>query len=114
MSHKFKTQDQLLNYFKTMIATNEAWAIRALEVVYENQTKSEQATGSTHITNNVGFRRAGSKRLSKIARIHKSGCQLYPNVIEELKEKMPLYANQLMDQCIESGKIKKINGYYTW
>lgn len=111
---EFTTQEQLIEYFKQMISTREDWAIRALIVVYENQTKSEQAQGSTHYTNNIGFRRAGSKKLSKYARIYKSGCELYPNVIEELKQEMPLYANQLVHQCIESGKIKKINGKYVW
>lgn len=112
---KLTSKAAVLDYFKNKIATNDNWAKRALIVVYDNQTALEKSSEHTIIQNNVGFGKCDAKKLSYYGSLAKNPkVKLYPEVMAYLKKKMPHYANQLVDQCIKTGSIKKVNGEYIW
>ena len=111
---KLTSKAAVLEYFKNKIATDDSWARRALIVVYDNQTSLEKATDHTVNQNEVGFSKPDAKRFSYYGRLAKAGKPLFPEVMERVKRKMPHYANQLVNQCIEKGTVRKINGEYVW
>ena len=54
------------------------------------------------------------EKYSYYGRLAKNKVKLYPNVMAQIRRKMPHYANQLVNQCIENGSVRKINGEYVW
>ncbi len=46
---------KVAEYIKNQLATNQAWAVKALVKVYTLQTLDEQVTGQTANLNGVGF-----------------------------------------------------------
>jgi hypothetical protein len=111
---KLTSKAAVLEYFKNKIATDDNWALRALIVVYDNQTAFEKAAEHTINSNDVGFSKPDAKKYSYYGRLAKNKVQLYPNVMAQIRRKMPHYANQLVNQCIENGSVRKINGEYVW
>ena len=57
------TQVQIRNFLKNKLATDSAWALRALVRIHEFQTMDEQAAGVTREANSVGFSGADAEFL---------------------------------------------------
>ena len=63
------TKKATLDYVRVMLATNKAWATKALVRIYrENQTAQEQAIEATTEDNGIGFTGADGNFLSSLAR----------------------------------------------
>lgn len=82
-------------FIKSMIATSDKWALRALQVVYDNQTSEEQVRRTTEEQNGIGFTQADAKLMAVFAQLLKSK-GLTENQITQVKLKMPKYWNQIL------------------
>jgi hypothetical protein len=78
------------------LATNKEWALRALQIIYNQQTEDEQASGQTRYHNNVGFSGTDSDFLSSLARQHRERGWLTRNQMKHLHKIMPKYWNQIL------------------
>lgn len=89
------TKKLVKEYLRDKLSTSDAWALRCLEVIYDNQTPSEQATDSTNCYNNIGFTGIDADILSSIAKQYRSKGQLSPKQMEIVKRKAPKYWRQI-------------------
>lgn len=110
----FTNKQTLVNVLKTQIATRDNQAIKALITVYNNQTSSEQYEENTHVHNGVGFTPADAEFMSSLAKQYLNKGYLSQKQMYFVKKHMPKYANQLINQSIEIGKIVKEGSNYVW
>lgn len=109
---KYTSKKQLVEMFKENLATNKAWAIRGLMVIYSTQTEEEQFEGSVRENNGVGFVCMESKILTSFAKQFEKNKSLSEKQMSILFKKMPKYANQLLNISLSSGKIVKVGREY--
>jgi hypothetical protein len=83
------------DYIKSQLATNPAWAIRALVKIYERQTLDEQSSGITKEDNGVGFSGVDANILSSFATQVNNGRNLSPKQMAIVYKKMPRYWKQV-------------------
>jgi len=95
------------DYIKNQLATNQAWAIRALVKVYTLQTLDEQCTGQTANLNGVGFSGIDSKILSSFAEQVNKGRTLSVKQMAIVFKKMPRYHKQVAS-FISADKMTEI------
>lgn len=105
---------QLVTMLKQQISTSDRQALKALVTVYKNQTATEKAAKQTQVWNNVGFSGIDANILSSIASYYLTWNKVSDKQLAIVKRLMPRYANQLVNQSLESGKIKKEGGKYIW
>ena len=86
---------KVAEYIKNQLATNQAWAIKALVKVYTLQTLDEQATGQTSNLNGVGFSGIDSQILSSFAEQVNKGRNLSAKQMAIVFKKMPRYHKQV-------------------
>ena len=86
---------KVAEYIKNQLATNPAWAVKALVKVYTLQTLDEQATGQTSNLNNVGFNGIDSQILSSFAEQVNKGRNLSAKQMAIVFKKMPRYHKQV-------------------
>lgn len=91
------TKTKIQEFVKTKLRTSDKWALRALVVVYANQTADEQAVGATHNLNGEGFSGADAEFLSSLAVQYAQRNSLSSKQIEWLKKKISRYSRQVMD-----------------
>jgi hypothetical protein len=82
-------------FIKSMIATSDKWALRALQVVYDNQTAEEQVRRTTKEHNGIGFTQADARLMAVFAQLLKTK-GLTENQITQVKLKMPKYWKQIL------------------
>ena len=82
-------------HIKNQLATNPAWAIRALVKIYERQTADEQCSGITKEDNGVGFSGVDANILSSFATQVNNGRNLSPKQMAIVFKKMPRYWKQV-------------------
>lgn len=111
---EYTSKEQLVEALRKQIANSDYQALKALIRVYDNQTKSEKKLQKTQVLNYVGFNGRDSKILSSLARQYNYKHTLSTKQIAIVKKLMPKYANQLIKQSIEQGKIRKENNAYVW
>lgn len=85
----------LLAALKARLATDDRWALRALVVVYGNQTAAEQATQQTIEHNGIGFSGPDAEILSSFAQQYQRRGSLSPKQMHVLRRKIPSYAGQI-------------------
>ena len=90
------TKKELIAALKERLATDGRWALRALTVVYRNQTAYEQATQQTIEHNGIGFSGPDAEILSSFAQQYQRRGTLSPKQMNVLRRKMPSYAGQVM------------------
>jgi hypothetical protein len=103
----FKTKAQRQEWLRQKLATDPAWAIRALKAIYKQQTENERQDASTHDENGVGFSGNDAEILSSFAervlaweatapanRLYAS--PLSPRQMEVLLKRIKRYAGQLL------------------
>jgi len=80
---------------KNKLATNPAWATRAIVKLYELQTADEQASQTTHNVNGVGFNGTDANILSSFAEQILKGRTLSPKQLAIAYKKLPKYSRQI-------------------
>jgi hypothetical protein len=83
------------DYIKSQLATNPAWALRALVKIYERQTADEQCSGITKEDNGVGFSGVDATILSSFATQVLNGRNLSVKQMAIVYKKMPRYWKQV-------------------
>ena len=94
-------------HIKNQLATNPAWALRALVKLYERQTADEQATGHTANLNGIGFSGVDSEILSSFAVQVNNGKNLSAKQMAIVFKKMPRYHRQVLS-FIPAEKLEEI------
>ena len=82
-------------HIKNQLATNPAWALRALVKIYERQTADEQCSGITKEDNGVGFSGVDATILSSFATQVLNGRNLSAKQMAIVYKKMPRYWKQV-------------------
>lgn len=89
---------KLIDFLKDKLATDNAWAIRALERIYDNQTHDEKITRTTNNLNNKGFSAYDAEILSSLYESYlEYNRNLTPKQWSLLKRLIPKYAKQLFN-----------------
>ncbi len=83
-------------FIKSMIAVDDRWALRALKVVYANQTSEEQVRRTTKESNGIGFTQADARLMAVFAQLLESK-GLTENQILQVKLRMPKYWRQILE-----------------
>ena len=94
-------------YVKNQLTTNSVWALKALTTIYAKQTADEQATGTTHNLNSVGFSGADAEILSSFAVQYTKWNRLSDKQMALVFKKMPRYWKQILS-CITTDKMAKV------
>lgn len=89
------TKSKIKSFIKSKLATDAAWALRALVRVYECQTATEQCVGKTNELNGVGFSGTDGEFLSSLATQFSSRKTLSAKQMDLVFKKMPRYWGQV-------------------
>lgn len=89
------TKKDTVALWKEKLATEPAWALRALIRIYEEQTPTEQDYEVTAYHNGVGFTGIDADILTSFAKQYQRKGELSPKQMDLLYKKMPRYAGQL-------------------
>jgi hypothetical protein len=90
-----KNEKAVKNFLKTKLATDKAWACRAVVKLYERQTLAEQSAQTTNEENGVGFTGTDAEFLSSIAiKLNKGWCMSEKQMTWIFK-KVPKYWRQI-------------------
>lgn len=111
---QFKSQAQLVSALRNQLSTNSEQALKALVVLFNRQTEDEKADEHTHHFNNVGYNHNDAKFLTSVAKQYLNSGHLTASQVKWIMRLIPKYAGQLIRNSIDSGKIRKENGYYIW
>lgn len=91
-----KTQNEWKVYLKHLVRTNDKALVRAILLVYANQTWAEQEAGESMEHNGVGFTQYDATSMSRIAEKLKAQQPLTDRELEHARWTMPKYWKQLM------------------
>ena len=100
------TKKAIREYVRAKLGTDSRWALKALVVVYGNQTADEQASQSTHNLNGEGFTGVDGEILSSFAEQYKRWNRLSQKQMTLLLKKMPKYWKQI----IAVSDLEKLEG----
>lgn len=89
---------------KNLISTNEKACLKALLLIYKNQTLDEQKSESTKYTNGVGFSGLDAELLSSFAKQVEQRGFLTPKQLVYCFKKMPKYAGQVFREMEAKAK----------
>ena len=90
------TKKEMIAALKERLASDDRWALRALLLVYRNQTDDEQHAQATLEHNGIGFSGPDAEILSSFAQQYQRRGTLSPKQMHVLKRKMPSYAGQVL------------------
>ena len=93
------TKTDIRTFIKGKLATDEAWAKKALLKVYANQTDDEQCDGTTRHNNGEGFNGTDAELLSSFARFLTNKGFLTAKQMAYVFKKMPKYWGQIAEIC---------------
>ena len=97
----------VVSFVKTQLATNSAWATKAIVKLYERQTADEQCSGITKEDNGVGFNGTDANILSSFAEQIGRGRTLSPKQLAIAFKKLPKYSRQVIG-FIPADKLAEI------
>lgn len=92
----FTTQKQWESYLKDLLKTNDNTLLKAIVLIYDNQTEEEKSKGESVEDNNIGFTKWDAKEMGDIARKIKRGEPLTIGELAKSRNKMQKYWKQLM------------------
>lgn len=92
----FTNQKQWEKYLKELVKTNDKALLRAIVLVYENQTYEERTKDECIENNGTGFNKVDAAEMSKIARKIQEGEELTEGELAKSRNKMQKYWKQLM------------------
>ena len=90
------TKKEMIAALKERLVSDDRWALRALLLVYRNQTDDEQHAQATLEHNGIGFSGPDAEILSSFAQQYQRRGTLSPRQMHVLKRKMPSYAGQVL------------------
>ena len=90
------TKKIVKEYLREKLSTSDAWALRCLEVIYDNQTPGEQTSDSTNCDNGIGFTGTDANILSSFAKQYRSRGTLSPKQMVILRKKAKKYWKQVL------------------
>lgn len=94
-------------FIRSMLKSNDQWALRALVIVFDNQTSDEQLTEDTRYHNGIGFTGADARFLSSLAKQYQLRGRLSDKQLYHLHKKMPKYCRQILDAS-DTQKLDRI------
>lgn len=105
---------ELLAFIKLMISTNDKWATRALERIYDGQQDDEKESEETSHLNGIGFSGYDAKFLTGLYKSYEQhDGTLTQKQMASLKKIMPKYAGQIMrSRYFDREKCCKIYAEY--
>jgi len=89
-------QEDVIAALQNKLATDEAWAVRALVRIAREQTDEEQDKDRTELHNGVGFRVCDAFILTRMAKAFEQYGRLTPKQLALVMRKVPVYARQLV------------------
>ena len=92
----FTSQKQWEAYLKDLLKTNDKALLRAIVLVYDNQTPEEKDKGESIEDNCIGFSKIDAKEMGDIARKIKANKALTKGELAKSRNKMQKYWKQLM------------------
>jgi len=92
------------------LASDAAWALKALMKIYEFQTAEEQEAERTVDHNNVGFSGVDAEILSSFVRQYKTKGWLSPKQMTIVYKKMPRYWKQVVRVSNADKLVKLVEG----
>ena len=95
IGHKI-TKKETRDFVKNMLATNKAWATKALLKIFDKQTQDEQEYEHTYEFNHIGFTGVDGKILTSFAKQLISRGFLTPKQMALVYKKMPKYWMQII------------------
>lgn len=108
----FTMKEAIKTHIQNQLATNPAWAVKALVKLYTYQTADEQAVGHTSHDNNVGFSGCDSEILSSFAVQVNRGRNLSAKQMAIVFKRMPRYWRQVAG-FIPADKLAEIEAKVT-
>ena len=103
----FTNQKQWEAYLKDLVKTNDKALLRAIVLVYDNQTCEEKNKGESIEDNCIGFSKVDAYEMGKIAQKIKRGESLTKGELAKSRNKMQKYWKQLMTISKRNAKLKK-------
>ena len=92
----FTNQEQWRDYLRNLLKTNNRALLKAIILIYNNQTFEEKVRGMTIESNKSGFGIVDADEMGKIAKKIKSGQPLTKGELAKSRNKMQKYWKQLM------------------
>ena len=89
------------------IRNNPVAAIKALMLIYDNQTEDEKRAEVTIEDNGIGFTGADDEFLTSLAKQYNEKGSLSRKQIEALQKSMPKYWNQLIPRAEKEAEAKR-------
>ncbi|UCG54228.1 MAG: hypothetical protein JSV32_06455 [Dehalococcoidia bacterium] len=100
------TKKLVKEYLRDKLSTNDAWALRCLEVIYDHQTPGEQVAETTNCDNGIGFTGADAEILTSFAKQYAKYKKLSPKQMEILKKKTKKYWKQVLELTDQKKLLK--------
>ena len=94
---KKPTNKAIKAFIKDKLATNRAWALKALTTVHSYQTESEQLNNTTFNQNGEGFTGADAFILTQFTDQYNNKGYLSPKQMAIVYRKMPKYWKQILN-----------------
>ena len=91
------TKKDRVAFTREKLGTSQAWALRGLVRIFENQTADEQAAGTVSHDNGIGFTGIDGEFLSSLAKQYIARGSLSDKQMVHVYKKMPKYARQLVE-----------------
>lgn len=104
----FTSQKQWEAYLKDLLKTNDKALLRAIMLIYDNQTAEEKDKGESIEDNCIGFSKIDAKEMGDIARKIKANKALTKEELAKSRNKMQKYWKQLMIISKEQAEAKLI------
>lgn len=92
----FTEDTQWKEYLQNLVSHNDKALMRAIVLIYEQQTLEEKQLGESKEENDAGFTKVDAKVLGDIAEKIKQGQQLTAGELAKSRNKMKKYWKQLM------------------
>lgn len=90
----------------TIVASPKA-AVKALDIIYRNQTREEKASGFDIESNDEGFTLYDVDFLTSLVDWKQMGKEFSTKQIQALQRVMPKYHRQLFDHAVKCGMYRK-------
>lgn len=104
----FTSQKQWEAYLKDLLKTNDKALLRAIVLIYDNQTPEEKDKGESIEDNRIGFSKIDAKEMGEIARKIKANKALTKGELAKSRNKMQKYWKQLMIISKKQIEVKKL------
>ena len=104
----FTSQKQWEAYLKDLLKTNDKALLKAIVLIYDNQTPEEKDRGESIEDNCIGFSKIDAKEMGDIARKIKAGKVLTKGELAKSRNKMQKYWKQLMIISKKRAEARKL------